>query len=86
MTGWEREWAYVQERAGAPREVQLGCSTVSHKRLGFCWGCVPGEDGPVYEVMAWRLLALEPPTASAATPSPEPDTDAAASASSGEES
>lgn len=60
-TGWEREWAHIQERAGAPRPLRLGCSTISHDRLGFCWGCVPGEDGPVYELMGWRLLALTPP-------------------------
>ena len=57
-SGWDREWGFVQSRAEAPRPTLLGCSTVSHDRLGFCWGCVPGEDGPVYELMAWRLLAL----------------------------
>jgi hypothetical protein len=54
----DRELAHVHERAGAPRPVRLGCSTISHDRLGFCWGCVTGEDGPVYELMGWRLLAL----------------------------
>lgn len=58
MTGWDREWAYVQERAGAPRDARLGCSTVSHDRLGFCAFCTP--DGADLEVNAWRLLALKP--------------------------
>lgn len=77
QSGWEREWAYVQDRAGAPREVRLGCSTISHKRLGFCALCVParrdnGPNGTDLELGAWRLLALEPPTASAGSVAPEP--------------
>lgn len=63
--GWEREWRMVQEQAGAPRPVALGCSTVSHARLGFCSGCLPacrdhGRHNLGIEVLAWRLLALRP--------------------------
>jgi hypothetical protein len=63
-SGWDREWAYVQKRASAPRETQLGCSTVSHDRLGFCTACVPalrdgGPNGDDLEIAAWRLLALQ---------------------------
>lgn len=59
----QRELAYLRERAGAPRPLQLGCSTVSHDRLGYCGGCVParrdnGPNGVRLEVMGWRLLAL----------------------------
>lgn len=65
-TGWDREWAYVQERAKAPRPPSLGCSTVSHERLGFCRGCVRalrdgGPNGSDLEVAGWRLLALASP-------------------------
>lgn len=63
MSGWDREWAYIQKNAGAPREPRLGCSIVSHKRLTFCAFCVrtPRDGGPSgvdLEVNAWRLLAL----------------------------
>lgn len=63
LTGWEREWAYVQERAGAPRGARLGCSTISHVRLGFCSFCVRtlrdgGPNGVDLELGGWRLLAL----------------------------
>lgn len=65
QTGWDREWAYVQERAGAHRPAVLGCSTVSHDRLGFCRSCVRARDGGPngsdLEVTAWRLLALRHP-------------------------
>lgn len=60
---WEREWAFVQERAKAPRPPSLGCSTVSHDRLGFCVGCVEGNGTPsgwALEANGWRLLALRP--------------------------
>lgn len=62
-SGWEREWAYVQKRANAPRAAALGCSTVSHDRLGFCRGCVRalrdgGPNGADLEITGRRLLAL----------------------------
>lgn len=68
--GWEREWRMVQDQAGAPRPVTLGCSTVSHARLGFCSGCLPqhrdhGRHNLGLEVLAWRLLALHSDTLSA---------------------
>jgi hypothetical protein len=78
-SGWDREWAYVQERANAPRTPMLGCSTISHDRLGFCAACVRalrdgGPNGADLEIAAWRLRALEPATtmiAPARTPSSE---------------
>lgn len=64
-SGWEREWALVHQRAEAPREQRLGCSTVSHESMGFCAGCVParrdgGPNGEGLELLGWRLLALRP--------------------------
>lgn len=64
MSGWEREWGYVQEQANAPRTPTLGCSTVSHDRLGFCAFCVPVSRDSVLagvdlELGAWRLLAMK---------------------------
>lgn len=50
----ERELRHIRARAGAPRERRLGCSTVSHDRLGFCNGCDPNRT----EILGWRLLAL----------------------------
>jgi hypothetical protein len=63
MTGWDREWSFVRQRAGAPKEPRLGCSTISHERLGFCRACVRtlrdgGPNGSDLEVAGWRLLAL----------------------------
>ena len=63
-TGWEREWTYVQNRAGTPRAPLLGCSTISHERLGFCAACVRslrdgGPNGDDLEIAGWRLLALK---------------------------
>lgn len=65
MTGWEREWAYVQKRARTPRTPMLGCSVISHDRLGFCAACVRalrdgGPNGSDLEIAGWRLLALAP--------------------------
>lgn len=59
----ERELAYVRGRAGAPRDIQLGCSTISHDRLSFCAACVRvlrdgGPNGTDLELLGWRLLAL----------------------------
>lgn len=73
--GWEREWRMVQEQAGAPRPAALGCSTVSHARLGFCSGCLPahrdhGRHNLGLEVLAWRLLALHSDIASGSEPAP----------------
>jgi hypothetical protein len=56
----DRELAWVQEQALAPRPLRLGCTTVSHNRLGFCAACVP-RDNPHdldLELLGWRLLAL----------------------------
>lgn len=63
VTGWEREWRTVQEQAGAPRPTTLGCSTISHTHLGFCFGCLParrdmGATNMSLEIMGWRLLAI----------------------------
>ena len=56
----DRELAWVKEQAGAPQPVALGCSTISHDRLGFCCYCrshsVP--ERTTLELMGWRLLAL----------------------------
>jgi hypothetical protein len=38
------------------REPRIGCSTVSHDRLGWCNGC-PRVKG--VEVLGWRLDALD---------------------------
>jgi hypothetical protein len=59
----DRELAYLLERAGAPRAMQLGCSRVAHSTLGYCGYCVParrdgGLNGLALEVEHWRLLAL----------------------------
>lgn len=54
----ERELLWVRGQAGAPRPPMLGCSTVSHGRLGFCSGCLRDDDGARLEVAGWRLLAL----------------------------
>lgn len=59
-----RELTWVRERAGAPKPPRLGCSTISHDRLGFCAGCVPAlrdgkPNGEGLELMGWRLLALQ---------------------------
>lgn len=55
----DKELDWVKKRAEAPREVILGCSIVSHERLGFCAGCTKGPIlGDRLELMGWRLLAL----------------------------
>lgn len=56
MTPAERELAAIKKLVGAPKAtVLLGCSTISHERLGFCSVCV----GPSFvEVNGWRCLAL----------------------------
>lgn len=59
----DRELAWVRERGGAPREVELGCWKISHDRLGFCSSCVQtlrdgGPSGTGLEALGWRLLAL----------------------------
>jgi hypothetical protein len=66
----ERELAFYRERAGAPRKPMLGCSTISHDRLGYCYGCTRtlrdgGPNGAALEVMGWRLLALRDAAAKA---------------------
>lgn len=38
------------------RPLRLGCSTVSHRDLGFCCSCVDVTVGE--EVAGWRLLAM----------------------------
>lgn len=56
----DREQRWVRESAGAPRPISLGCSTISHARLGFCSACEPRRkpgDLPL-ELLGWRLLAL----------------------------
>lgn len=59
----ERELEWVRKRAGAPRAMVLGCSTISHDKLGYCARCSRtvrdgGPNGTALEVMGWRLLAL----------------------------
>lgn len=59
----DKELNRFKEWAGAPREIRLGCSTVSHEHLGFCEFCAvnldnPHVNGKALELMCWRLLAL----------------------------
>lgn len=58
----DRELAWVKARAGAPRPIVLGCSTVSHDRLDFCAYCVrpplTRADGFMLEANGWRLLEI----------------------------
>lgn len=75
----DRELQMVKDHAGAPRPAQLGCTSVSHDRLGFCSACEPSRrlgDLPL-EVLGWRLLAMKdaaevvhqcPPQGSGVTP------------------
>lgn len=53
----ERELAFYREWAGAPREPLLGCSVISHDRLGYCLTCT-SVNGANVEIQGWRLLAL----------------------------
>lgn len=48
----DRDLAALRERSERP--IQLGCSTISHDRLGYCAGCADTSD----ELLGWRLLAL----------------------------
>lgn len=58
----DRELQAFRTEAGAPRPLRLGCTTVSHDRLGFCSSCpIPfrdAEDRTILELLCWRLLAL----------------------------
>lgn len=43
--------------------ARLGCSTVAHRDLGYCSGCLsPHDDGKTVgaarELAGWRLLAM----------------------------
>lgn len=43
------------------RPLGLGHSTVAHRDLGYCSACVREggrEDGAVYELTGWQLLAM----------------------------
>lgn len=56
----DREMELFRRLAGAPRDVQLGCTRVSHDRLGYCTVCTPPQpkgELPL-ELLSWRLLAL----------------------------
>lgn len=48
----DRDLAALRARSAQP--IRLGCSTISHDRLGYCAGCAEQTD----EILGWRLLAL----------------------------
>lgn len=57
VSTWDDPW----DRGSHPLMLQprLGCSTVSHERLGWCSAC-PAVDARA-ELLAWRLDALDCP-------------------------
>ena len=56
----KHEMTRVLNKAGGERPAGLGCSLISHERIGFCSGCVhPRGYGANLELLAWRLLGLQ---------------------------
>ncbi len=54
VANWEDPWAKGTHPVVRPK--RLGCSGISHERLGWCSGC-PKVDGSA-ELQGWRYLAL----------------------------
>lgn len=71
----DRELAYLQERAEAPRRPNLGCSNIAHDRLGFCGDCTFRDariNGLRLEAACWQLLALRDAATAPDAPGPYP--------------